>query len=41
MINRITYTPLPGGKVKQEWATSGDNGRTWQVSFLGTYEKQS
>ncbi len=39
--NRITYTPLAGGKVKQEWAFSLDDGATWQVSFLGTYEKQS
>ncbi len=37
--NRITYTPLPGGKVEQEWAASTDEGKTWQVSFLGTYEK--
>ena len=37
--NRITYTPLPGGKVRQEWAMSTDEGATWQISFLGTYEK--
>ncbi|HEY1583828.1 MAG TPA: hypothetical protein VGF73_12095 [Chthoniobacterales bacterium] len=38
--NRITYTPLPGGKVKQEWAVSNDAGQSWQISFLGIYEKQ-
>lgn len=38
-LNRITYTPLPEGKVKQEWAISVDGGKTWQISFLGTYEK--
>jgi hypothetical protein len=41
VLNRITWTPLPGGKVKQEWATSPDDGRTWQISFVGIYEKQS
>jgi hypothetical protein len=38
-INRITFTPLPYGKVTQEWAVSKDQGKTWQVSFLGTYER--
>ena len=38
-MNRITYTPLPEGKVKQEWSISVDAGKTWQTSFLGTYEK--
>lgn len=41
LINRITFTPLPDGKVRQEWATSGDDGHTWQISFLGSYEKQT
>jgi hypothetical protein len=40
-LNRITCTPLDGGKVKQEWATSSDKEKTWQISFLGIYEKQS
>jgi hypothetical protein len=40
-MNRITFTPLPDGKVRQEWATSADKGKTWQVSFLGSYEKQT
>lgn len=41
VINRITWTPLDGGKVKQEWSTSSDSGKTWQISFVGIYEKQS
>jgi hypothetical protein len=41
LLNRITWTPLPEGKVKQEWTTSSDHGRTWQMSFVGIYEKQS
>ncbi len=40
LINRISYTPMPDGKVKQEWSISKDNGQTWQTSFLGIYEKQ-
>jgi hypothetical protein len=39
-INRITWTPLAGGKVKQQWDISTDNGKTWQTSFVGLYEKQ-
>jgi hypothetical protein len=41
LMNRITFTPLPDNKVRQEWATSADNGSTWQVTFLGSYEKQT
>ena len=40
-INRITWTPLSGGKVKQQWDISTDNGKTWQISFVGLYEKRS
>ena len=39
--NLITYTTMTGGKVKQEWAFSLDDGATWKISFLGIYEKQS
>ncbi len=39
LVNRISFTPMPDGKVKQEWATSKDNGQTWQTSFLGIYQK--
>ena len=38
-LNRITWTPLDGGKVKQEWSISTDGGKTWQTSFVGIYEK--
>ena len=41
IVNRITCTPLPNGKVKQEWAVSDDAGRNWQISFLGTYKKEN
>ena len=38
LVNRISFTPMPGGKVKQEWSISKD-GQTWQTSFVGIYEK--
>lgn len=40
-MNRITWTPLPEGKVKQEWALSSDAGGTWKTIFVGIYEKAS
>ena len=40
LLNRVTWTPLPEGKVKQEWTTSPDDGRSWQTVFVGIYEKQ-
>ena len=36
-INRITWTPLAGGKVRQLWETSKDAGRTWAIAFDGLY----
>lgn len=39
-LNRITWTPLPEGKVKQEWAISTDDGASWKTSFVGIYEKR-
>ncbi len=40
IINRITWTPLPDGKVKQHWETSTNTGKSWKTSFVGTYEKE-
>jgi hypothetical protein len=37
--NRITWTPLAGGKVRQRWETSTD-GKAWNVSFDGLYSKR-
>ena len=34
---RITWTPLSGGSVRQLWDSSADGGRTWKVVFDGTY----
>jgi hypothetical protein len=41
IINRITWTPLPEGKVKQQWETSLNTGKTWTIAFVGIYEKQT
>lgn len=39
VLNRITWTPLPEGKVRQQWDTSSDGGANWTPSFVGLYEK--
>jgi hypothetical protein len=39
VTNKVSYTPLPYGKVKQEWVLSDDGGKTWRTTFLGIYEK--
>jgi hypothetical protein len=39
VVNRITWTQLPDGKVKQAWETSVDTGASWKTAFVGTYTK--
>jgi len=39
VINRIVWAKLDGGKVRQTWTVSNDDGKTWTVSFDGTYAK--
>lgn len=34
---RITWTVLPGGDVRQHWETSSDSGATWATAFDGLY----
>jgi hypothetical protein len=36
-LQRITWTPLPEGNVRQLWESSNDNGKTWNVAFDGLY----
>ena len=36
-VERITWTPLPAGRVRQHWQSSKDGGRTWTTAFDGTY----
>lgn len=40
-VNRITWTPMPDGKVKQFWDASTDGGKTWKTAFDGTYVKSA
>lgn len=35
--NRITWTPLKDGRVRQLWEASADAGVTWTISFDGYY----
>ena len=36
---RITWTPQPGGTVRQRWESSSDGGKTWNVVFDGLYRR--
>jgi len=40
-LNRVTWTPLDGGKLRQRWDSTADGGKTWQVLFDGIYAKRS
>lgn len=35
--DRITWTPEEGGKVRQHWTRSTDDGKTWKTVFDGMY----
>jgi hypothetical protein len=37
---RVTWSPLPGGKVRQLWEASDDGGRSWTTVFDGLYERK-
>lgn len=36
-LERLTFTKLPGERVRQFWEQSADGGKTWTVAFDGTY----
>ena len=36
-VNRITWTPLPAGEVRQHWESSSDGGQNWKTAFDGIY----
>jgi hypothetical protein len=38
--HRITFTPMPDGRVRQFWESSPDGGKTWNVAFDGTYVRR-
>jgi tetratricopeptide (TPR) repeat protein len=36
-VQRITWTPLDGGGLRQHWESTTDGGRTWATVFDGYY----
>jgi hypothetical protein len=38
-IERVTWTPMPDGRVRQFWQQSIDGGKTWTTSFDGMYSR--
>jgi hypothetical protein len=40
VIQRITWSPLPDGRVRQLWQASRDGGATWTTSFDGFYSRR-
>jgi hypothetical protein len=40
LVQRITWTPLPEGHLRQVWETSTDDGRTWKTAFDGYYSRK-
>lgn len=39
-LDRITWTPLDGGAVRQLWESSSDAGKSWTVAFDGKYVRK-
>jgi len=39
-INRITWTPMENGSVRQHWQASQDGGQAWTTVFDGLYVKR-
>lgn len=40
ILNVISWEPLPEGRVRQHWRSSGDGGKTWSDVFIGIYTKR-
>jgi hypothetical protein len=39
-INRITWSPIAAGRLRQLWETSIDGGKSWTIAFDGAYVKR-
>lgn len=39
VLDRIIWTPLPDGRVRQVWKTSSDGGESWDEAFVGLYSR--
>ncbi len=40
-VQRIRWTPLPDGRVRQHWEQTADGGNTWTTVFDGHYTKRT
>jgi len=40
LIQRITWTPLDDGRVRQHWESTSDGGKTWTTAFDGYYTRR-
>ena len=40
VTDRVTWSPLDDGKVRQFWEQSRDGGKSWTVAFDGTYTRR-
>jgi hypothetical protein len=40
VLERLSFTKLPGDRVRQFWEQSADGGKTWTVAFDGTYVRK-
>jgi hypothetical protein len=40
-VQRITWTPLADGRVRQQWEASTDGGTTWKTAFDGYYARRT
>ena len=41
VLQRISWTPQPDGRVRQLWQRSVDSGKTWTVGFDGWYRRRA
>ena len=39
ITDRVTWIRMDGGRVRQHWEASNDEGRTWTTAFDGLYAK--
>ncbi|MFW6088713.1 MAG: hypothetical protein ACODAB_03100, partial [Gemmatimonadota bacterium] len=39
VLDRISWRPLPDGRVRQVWEVSADEGETWRDMFVGLYTR--
>jgi hypothetical protein len=37
VVNKLTFTPLEGGRIRQLWESSQDDGKSWNTVFDGLY----